>query len=73
VVAALNTAISIYYYLNFIRYAYTREADDSAAVIPQSAMGMVFGGVLACLILILGIIPSPVYQWAEAAGRQLLP
>lgn len=73
VVAALNTAISIYYYLNFIRHAYTQEADDSAAIVPQSAMGMVWGGVLASLILILGTIPSTVYQWAEAAGRQLLP
>ena len=73
VIAALNTAISIYYYLNFIRHAYTREADDSAAILPQSALGTIWGGVLACLILILGIVPASVYQWAEAAGRQLLP
>jgi NADH-quinone oxidoreductase subunit N len=72
VVAALNTAISIYYYLNLIRHAYTVEADGDEAALPAPT-GAVWGGVLAGLLLLLGTVPAPVFQWAEAAGRQLMP
>jgi NADH-quinone oxidoreductase subunit N len=71
VVAALNTAISIYYYLNLIRHAYTVEADGEAVSPPPG--GALWGGVLAGLLLVLGAVPAPVYHWAEAAGRQLMP
>ena len=71
VVAALNTAISIYYYLNLIRHAYTVEADGDEAAPPPA--GAVWGGVLAGLLLLLGAVPAPVFKWAEAAGRQLMP
>jgi len=71
VVAALNTAISIYYYLNLIRHAYTVEADADAAAPPPG--GALWGGVLAGLLLLLGAVPAPVFRWAEAAGRQLMP
>ena len=71
VVAALNTAISIYYYLNLIRHAYTVEADGETAAPPPD--GALWGGVLAGLLLVLGAVPAPVFRWAEAAGRQLMP
>jgi NADH-quinone oxidoreductase subunit N len=71
VVAALNTAISIYYYLNLIRHAYTVEADGDEVAPPPA--GAVWGGVLAGLLLLLGAVPAPVFKWAEAAGRQLMP
>ena len=71
VVAALNTAISIYYYLNLIRHAYTVDADGDAAAPPPG--GVLWGGVLAGLLLLLGALPAPVFRWAEAAGRQLMP
>jgi len=71
VVAALNTAVSIYYYLNLIRHAYTVEADGEVVSPPPG--GALWGGVLASFLLVLGAIPAPVYRWAEAAGRQLMP
>jgi NADH:ubiquinone oxidoreductase subunit 2 (subunit N) len=71
IVAAVNTAISIYYYLNLIRHAYTVEAEGGSAVI--RAGGRFWGGVLAALLLILGALPAPVFTWAEAAGKQLMP
>jgi NADH-quinone oxidoreductase subunit N len=71
IVAALNTAISIYYYLNLIRHAYTTDAVSDVAA-PRSG-GALWGGVLAAALLFLGILPAPVFKWAEAAGRQLMP
>jgi NADH-quinone oxidoreductase subunit N len=71
VTAALNTAVSIYYYLNLIRHAYTVEADGEA--VAPAAGGAWWGGVLAGLLLLLGAAPAPVFRWAEAAGRQLMP
>ncbi len=71
VVAALNTAISIYYYLNLIRHAYTVEAEVELAPLPRG--GLFWGGVLAAVLLLLGALPAPVFRWAEAAGRQLVP
>jgi NADH-quinone oxidoreductase subunit N len=72
VVAALNTAVSIYYYLNLIRHAYTVEPDGDVAAAPSPG-GALWGGVLAGLLLLLGAVPAPVFRWAEAAGRQLMP
>ena len=48
IVAAVNTAISIYYYLNLIRHAYTVEAEGGSAVIRTG--GRFWGGVLAALV-----------------------
>jgi proton-translocating NADH-quinone oxidoreductase chain N len=73
VVAALNTAISIYYYLNLIRHAYTVEVDGDEVTLSPPPAGAVWGGVLAGLLLLLGAVPAPVFKWAEAAGRQLMP
>ena len=72
VVAALNTAVSIYYYLNLIRHAYTVEAEGETAI-PATGGSLFWGGALAALLLLLGVLPAPVLRWAEAAGRQLVP
>jgi len=72
VVAALNTAISIYYYLNLIRHAYTVEPEGEAAMPAAAPGGAWWGGALAAALLLLGAVPAPVFQWAEAAGRQLM-
>jgi proton-translocating NADH-quinone oxidoreductase chain N len=72
VVAALNTAISIYYYLNLIRHAYTVDPADGVATPAITSGGAWWGGALATTLLVLGAVPAPVYRWAEAAGRQLM-
>ncbi len=71
IIACLNTAISIYYYLNIVRHAYTAEAEEPLpAPKPGSAL---WGGVLATLLLILGAFPGPVFHYAEVAGKLLIP
>lgn len=71
IVAVLNTAISIYYYLGMVRHAYTGESDAPALAIPRSSL--VFGGVLAVLVLLLGMLPATLYDLAAMAGTQLHP
>jgi len=71
IVAALNTAISIYYYLNIVRHAYTQENDD-VLEIPRRFSAL-WGGLLATSLLILGVVPKCVFHWMEEAARQIMP
>jgi NADH-quinone oxidoreductase subunit N len=72
IVAAVNTAISIYYYLSLVRHAYTGEIEHEEA--PSLASGsLLWGGVLAAIVLLLGAVPGPIFNWAYQAGLQLMP
>jgi NADH-quinone oxidoreductase subunit N len=71
IIAALNTAISIYFYLSLVRHAYTH--DPAPTPTPAKEGGLVLGTVFAALVLLLGIVPAPVYDLAVKAGKALLP
>ena len=71
IIAALNTAISIYFYLSLVRHAYTH--DPAPTVARAKEGGLVLGTVFAGLVLLLGIVPAPVYDLAVKAGKALLP
>lgn len=74
VVAALNTAIAIFYYLNLVRHAYTGEpAGEQAPAMSRTAVASGVAAVMAALLLVLGTVPGPVYDLALGAGKQLLP
>jgi NADH-quinone oxidoreductase subunit N len=62
ILAALNTAISIYYYLSLVRHAYTGEPAETP--LPEKAGGALFGGVLAGATLVLGMFPSRFFELA---------
>lgn len=70
IIAVLNSAVAIYYYLNLVRHAYTREAEDDS---PVPAPGLAWGGLLAVAVLWLGIAPNTVFALARAAGSMLMP
>jgi len=73
IVAVLNTAIAIYYYLNLVRHAYTEESDANDPVLAIPTGQMAVGGVLAVCVLLLGVLPAPIYDLALTAGKALLP
>ncbi len=73
IIAALNTAISIYYYLNIVRHAYTHEAEENIQFEEPRRYSSIWGGVLAASLLVLGVMPEPVFRWMEAAARQIIP
>jgi NADH-quinone oxidoreductase subunit N len=70
IIGAINTAFSIFYYLNLVRYAYTRE-EQSPRTIDLSLGARVFALGLAGIVLVLGCIPSSVYETALAATRSI--
>jgi len=71
IIAAVNTAIAIYYYLNIVRHAYTvDDVGDGFFILRTNSK--IWGGILAAIVLILGISPSFIFKWAECAGRQLI-
>ncbi len=73
IVAVLNTAIAIYYYLSLVRHAYTEEADEAEVRPTLGAGTKLAGAVMAVSILLLGVMASPVYRLAVQAGSGLLP
>nr|WP_211922059.1 NADH-quinone oxidoreductase subunit N [Desulfolutivibrio sulfodismutans] len=73
IVAVLNTAIAIYYYLNLVRHAYTEESDAAAPATSISSGQVAMGGILAACVLLLGVLPAPIYDLALTAGKALLP
>jgi len=74
IVAAVNTAISIFYYLNMVRYAYTREPGEGEQAMARPHLwANAFGLLLAVGILAIGMLPGSVFELAAMAGQQLLP
>lgn len=72
IVAAINTAFSIFYYLNLVRYAYTADVEGQEKEIDLSLSAGSIAMLLAGAVLLLGSFPAFVYDFAFAAGRQFL-
>ena len=71
IVAALNTAVAIYFYLSLVRHAYTHEQPPEPVV--AKGGGAVLGALFAAIILLIGVMPAPVYELAALAGRAIMP
>ena len=72
VIAVLNSAVAAYYYLRVIVYMYMREPEgEPVAVAPSLAGGLALA--LAIIgILLLGVMPAPFADLAQAAVAPLL-
>ncbi len=72
VIAALNTAVSLYYYARIVRAMFldAPNAAEPALLHPGFAY-QVIAGVLAALVIVFGIMPQPVISWAERALSML--
>jgi NADH-quinone oxidoreductase subunit N len=73
VVAALNTIIGIYYCLNIVRHAYTKnKTGRTPAIQTEPVYSNLWGLVLAGLTVALGVMPGPIFEVAVAAGSRLV-
>ncbi|MFZ5427771.1 MAG: NADH-quinone oxidoreductase subunit N [Thermodesulfobacteriota bacterium] len=71
ILAAINTAISIYYYLSVVRVVYTVSPEEKPHVMtggPASALGV----VLVAAIVALGLAPDAIIKMALAAVRSVM-
>jgi NADH-quinone oxidoreductase subunit N len=72
VLAVLNSAVAAYYYLRVIVYMYMREPEgEGARLAPSFAGGLALTIALVGIVL-LGIIPAPFADLAQAAVAPLL-
>ena len=70
VVAAVNTAIGVYYYLTVVRVMYFSEPGDRPAV-QLGALNAALGAALVLIIIALGVVPSRLLDAALAAVHSL--
>ena len=71
VIAVLNSAVAAYYYLRVVVYMYMREADGEGAVYVPSFAGGLALVIAAVGIVLLGLVPAPFVDLAQAAVSPL--
>ena len=69
VIGAINTAISIYYYLKMVKAAYAPEEEgaEPAAPVGLSPLGWALGCAFVAIILVVGSVPGSVLGWFHRA------
>lgn len=76
VILAINSAIAVYYYFALVRHAFaedqTAEEEAAKAAPDTSALSLVGASVLSLAVVLLGILPSTVFDYAVAAGQELI-
>ena len=74
IVLCLNSALAIFYYLSLIRHAYTEgENDPLRGAAPDRSPAGTYGALaLALAVVLLGVLPGPVFNLALEAGFTLL-
>ncbi|MFW5498233.1 MULTISPECIES: NADH-quinone oxidoreductase subunit N [unclassified Maridesulfovibrio] len=68
IIAGINTAISIYYYLGMVRHAYTKDEVEGTPLPDTSAFSYAGAALLSLLVLGLGMMPAGVFDFALKVG-----
>lgn len=71
ILAAINTAIAIYYYLSVVRVAYTADPEDRP-VVAVDGLNKAVGIILVVLIIIMGAMPAKIIAVADAAVKTIM-
>jgi NADH-quinone oxidoreductase subunit N len=71
ILAAINTAISIYYYLSVVRVTYSASPEDRPAVMVGGVSKMV-SVALVLVIIAMGLLPDQLLELATEAVRAIL-
>jgi NADH-quinone oxidoreductase subunit N len=72
VVAALNTAVSLYYYARIIRAMFLDPPSVAEPSPLRPALGyQLIAGGFAALVIVFGVLPQPVIAWTERAMELL--
>ena len=68
--AAINSTVSVYYYLVVVKHAYLLPAERETPL-PLTAGDKALCYALSAATLVLGFYPTPVYEWARTAVGML--
>jgi len=71
ILAAINTAIAIYYYLSVVRVSYCTDPEERPTL-TVAPLTQVISIVLVLIIIIMGVMPAPVVDIATAAVRGIM-
>ena len=71
ILAAINTAIALYYYLSVVRVAYTTDPEDRPEVVVDG-LSKAVGVMLVVLIIIMGTMPTRIIALADSAVRVIM-
>jgi NADH-quinone oxidoreductase subunit N len=72
-IGVLTSVVSVYYYLRVIYYLYMRPAAAERARYASTGWAGVALVIIAIGVLVLGIMPAPLFDWASQAAVALLP
>jgi len=71
ILAAINTAISIYYYLSVVRISFCSDPENRPQV-EVDATTKIISVFLIAIIIILGVLPADIVEMARVAVRSIM-
>ncbi|MDR0355818.1 MAG: NADH-quinone oxidoreductase subunit N [Deltaproteobacteria bacterium] len=77
IVVCVNTAIAIFYYLSLFRHCYTEETipvgGAQSLALDTGAISQAGALLLGLLVVVLGVLPGPVWNVVLTASKSILP
>jgi NADH-quinone oxidoreductase subunit N len=72
-IAAINSTIALYYYLQLVKAAYLAEPRSSDPVLRPAPALFIAGALAAVVTLVFGVYPAPLWVLAQRATALLIP
>ena len=73
VILALNAVLAAFYYLRVVVHMYMYDAESGAPALVSPRLLSFSLGVSAIAVIVVGILPNSLYQWALTAVAPVLP
>jgi NADH-quinone oxidoreductase subunit N len=70
VIGVLNSAVSLYYYIRIVVFMWLKNEPTGSAPVTSPAYALVLGVAVAA-ILLFGVYPQPLFQFAQASAATL--
>lgn len=71
-IAAVNSVVAAFYYLNVVRYMFFVPSEEDAGPVAVSRSLQVTLGITAAVTVLLGVLPGPLIAWASRSANILL-
>ena len=71
-IGVLNAIIGLYYYLVFIKVMYVDHSDDENEPLPISTSAGWTLGITTLAVIVLGVVPAAVFEWAREGAQSLM-